>query len=141
ADRQRSAHCSVLSPEQYGSIGRWSPRLQSSPPALVRRQLAAGDADEHPHRQSLVQHGRLCDRGQAHPVAARARAAFGRAADFSAACVAAPRLGVFRSGAGLSGYPCSISPAYWIPAFWVPALLVTHYVVFVVLGKRWSGPM
>jgi hypothetical protein len=31
--------------------------------------------------------------------------------------------------------------AYWIPAFWVPALLVTHYVVFVVLGKRWYGPM
>jgi len=34
-----------------------------------------------------------------------------------------------------------MGPAYWIPAFWVPALLVTHYVVFVVLGKRWSGPM
>jgi hypothetical protein len=31
--------------------------------------------------------------------------------------------------------------AYWIPAFWVPALLVTHYVVFVLLGKRWYGPM
>jgi hypothetical protein len=31
--------------------------------------------------------------------------------------------------------------AYWIPAFWVPALLVTHYVVFVLLGKRWVGPM
>jgi hypothetical protein len=31
--------------------------------------------------------------------------------------------------------------AYWIPAFWVPALLVTHYVVFVLLGRRWSGPM
>jgi hypothetical protein len=31
--------------------------------------------------------------------------------------------------------------AYWIPAFWVPALLVTHYVVFVLLGKRWIGPM
>ena len=34
-----------------------------------------------------------------------------------------------------------MGPAYWIPAFWVPALLVTHYVVFVVLGKRWNGPM
>jgi hypothetical protein len=32
-------------------------------------------------------------------------------------------------------------PAYWIPAFWVPALLVTHYVIFVLLGKRWYGPM
>jgi hypothetical protein len=31
--------------------------------------------------------------------------------------------------------------SYWIPAFWVPALLVTHYVLFVVLGKRWTGPM
>ena len=31
--------------------------------------------------------------------------------------------------------------AYWIPAFWVPALLVTHYVVFVLLGRRWVGPM
>jgi hypothetical protein len=31
--------------------------------------------------------------------------------------------------------------AYWIPAFWVPALLVTHYVLFVLLGKRWVGPM
>jgi hypothetical protein len=34
-----------------------------------------------------------------------------------------------------------LGPAYWIPAFWVPALLVTHYVVFVLLGKRWIGPM
>ena len=34
-----------------------------------------------------------------------------------------------------------MGPAYWIPAFWVPALLVTHYVVFVVLGKRWTGPL
>ena len=31
--------------------------------------------------------------------------------------------------------------AYWIPAFWVPALLITHYIVFVLLGKRWTGPM
>jgi hypothetical protein len=34
-----------------------------------------------------------------------------------------------------------MGPAYWIPAFWVPALLVTHYVVFVLLGRRWVGPM
>jgi hypothetical protein len=34
-----------------------------------------------------------------------------------------------------------MGPAYWIPAFWVPALLVTHYVVFVLLGRRWAGPM
>ena len=34
-----------------------------------------------------------------------------------------------------------MGPAYWIPAFWVPALLVTHYVVFVLLGNRWTGPM
>ena len=31
--------------------------------------------------------------------------------------------------------------AYWIPAFWVPALLVTHYVLFVLLGRRWIGPL
>jgi hypothetical protein len=30
-----------------------------------------------------------------------------------------------------------MGPAYWIPAFWVPALLVTHYIAFVVLLKRW----
>jgi hypothetical protein len=34
-----------------------------------------------------------------------------------------------------------MGPAYWIPAFWVPALLVTHFVVFVLLGRRWHGPM
>ena len=34
-----------------------------------------------------------------------------------------------------------MGPAYWIPAFWVPALLVTHYVVFVLLGRRWIGAM
>ena len=33
-----------------------------------------------------------------------------------------------------------MGPAYWIPAFWVPALLVTHYVVFIVLLKRWPVP-
>lgn len=32
-----------------------------------------------------------------------------------------------------------MGPAYWIPAFWVPALLVTHYIVFVVLVKHWTG--
>lgn len=36
---------------------------------------------------------------------------------------------------GASDY---MGPAYWIPAFWVPALLVTHYIVFLVLGRRWS---
>jgi hypothetical protein len=30
-----------------------------------------------------------------------------------------------------------MGPAYWIPAFWVPALLVTHYLTFMVLLKRW----
>ena len=30
-----------------------------------------------------------------------------------------------------------MGPAYWIPAFWVPSLLVTHYLTFVVLSKRW----
>jgi hypothetical protein len=34
-----------------------------------------------------------------------------------------------------------MGPAYWIPAFWVPALLVTHYIVFLLLSKRWTGPM
>jgi len=27
---------------------------------------------------------------------------------------------------------------YWIPAFWVPALLVTHYITFLLLLKKWS---
>jgi hypothetical protein len=30
-----------------------------------------------------------------------------------------------------------MGPAYWIPAFWVPALLVTHYIVFILLLRRW----
>jgi hypothetical protein len=34
-----------------------------------------------------------------------------------------------------------MGPAYWIPAFWVPALLVTHYIVFLLLGRRWTGAM
>jgi len=33
--------------------------------------------------------------------------------------------------------PVTMGPAYWIPAFWVPLLLVTHYVTFVLLGRRW----
>jgi hypothetical protein len=37
--------------------------------------------------------------------------------------------------------PPHMGPAYWIPAFWVPALLVTHYITFVLLGRRWVGPM
>lgn len=32
-----------------------------------------------------------------------------------------------------------MGPAYWIPAFWVPALLVTHFIVFVLLIRRWQG--
>ena len=32
----------------------------------------------------------------------------------------------------------AMGPAYWIPAFWVPLLLVTHYVGFVLLGRRWE---
>ena len=34
--------------------------------------------------------------------------------------------------------PVTMGPAYWIPAFWVPLLLVTHYVTFVLLNKRWE---
>jgi hypothetical protein len=33
-----------------------------------------------------------------------------------------------------------MGPAYWIPAFWVPALLVTHYIAFIVLWRRWPQP-
>jgi hypothetical protein len=43
--------------------------------------------------------------------------------------------------AAIYAAPPYMGPAYWIPAFWVPALLVTHYVIFVLLGKRWYGPM
>ena len=32
----------------------------------------------------------------------------------------------------------AMGPAYWIPAFWVPLLLVTHYVTFVLLRRRWE---
>ena len=31
-----------------------------------------------------------------------------------------------------------MGPAYWIPVFWVPLLLVTHYVTFVLLRRRWD---
>ena len=34
--------------------------------------------------------------------------------------------------------PVTMGPAYWIPAFWVPLLLVTHYVTFVLLSRRWQ---
>ena len=34
--------------------------------------------------------------------------------------------------------PITMGPAYWIPAFWVPLLLVTHYVTFVLLRRRWQ---
>ena len=33
----------------------------------------------------------------------------------------------------------AMGPAYWIPAFWVPLLLVTHYVAFVLLRRRWDS--
>ena len=31
-----------------------------------------------------------------------------------------------------------MGPAYWIPSFWVPALLVTHYITFIVLRRKWA---
>jgi hypothetical protein len=34
--------------------------------------------------------------------------------------------------------PPTMGPAYWIPALWVPMLLVTHYVTFVLLLRRWK---
>ena len=34
--------------------------------------------------------------------------------------------------------PVTMGPAYWIPAFWVPLLLVTHYVTFILLSRRWD---
>ena len=33
--------------------------------------------------------------------------------------------------------PPFMGAAYWIPALWVPALLVTHYITFILLLKRW----
>jgi len=35
--------------------------------------------------------------------------------------------------------PVRMGPAYWIPAFWVPLLLVTHYVTFILLRRRWQS--
>jgi hypothetical protein len=35
--------------------------------------------------------------------------------------------------------PARMGPAYWIPAFWVPLLLVTHYVTFILLRRRWQS--
>jgi hypothetical protein len=37
------------------------------------------------------------------------------------------------------GAPPFMGAAYWIPALWVPVLLVTHYVAFVVLPRRWPA--
>lgn len=39
-----------------------------------------------------------------------------------------------------TAYDASVhmGPAYWIPAFWVPALLVTHYITFIILLRRWG---
>ena len=34
--------------------------------------------------------------------------------------------------------PVAMGPAYWIPAVAVPALLVTHYVTFILLLRRWD---
>lgn len=34
--------------------------------------------------------------------------------------------------------PPFMGAAYWIPALWVPALLVTHYITFILLFKRWT---
>jgi hypothetical protein len=39
--------------------------------------------------------------------------------------------------ARIHGADAYMGAAYWIPAVWVPALLVTHYLVFVVLTRRW----
>jgi hypothetical protein len=41
--------------------------------------------------------------------------------------------------ATIYGAAAFTGPAYWIPAFWVLALLVTHYVTFLLLRKRWAG--
>jgi hypothetical protein len=34
--------------------------------------------------------------------------------------------------------PIAMGPAYWIPAVAVPLLLVTHYVTFILLSRRWE---
>ena len=41
--------------------------------------------------------------------------------------------------ATIHGAPVAMGPAYWIPAFWVPLLLVTHYVTFLLLRRRWDS--
>jgi hypothetical protein len=41
--------------------------------------------------------------------------------------------------AAIYNAPVAMGPAYWIPAFWVPLLLVTHYVTFVLLRRRWQS--
>ena len=35
--------------------------------------------------------------------------------------------------------PVAMGAAYWIPAFWVPLLLVTHYITYILLARRWSS--
>jgi hypothetical protein len=35
--------------------------------------------------------------------------------------------------------PVRMGPSYWIPSFWVPLLLVTHYVTFILLRRRWQS--
>ncbi len=35
--------------------------------------------------------------------------------------------------------PVAMGPAYWIPAVAVPALIVTHYVTFILLLRRWNS--
>jgi len=42
------------------------------------------------------------------------------------------------ASAAIYNAPIAMGPAYWIPAIWVPALLVTHYVTFVLLRRRWD---
>ena len=41
--------------------------------------------------------------------------------------------------ATIYGAASAMGAAYWIPAFWVPLLLVTHYVTFVLLLRRWES--
>ena len=41
--------------------------------------------------------------------------------------------------ATIYGAPLAMGAAYWMPAFWVPLLLVTHYVTFVLLRRRWES--
>lgn len=40
--------------------------------------------------------------------------------------------------ATIHGAPFAMGAAYWIPAFWVPLLLVTHYMTFILLLRRWE---